>query len=87
MEILHFLQNICKFHCHYFFMAIYSRRTLNVLKKNYLTVSIILAISGVGYANEISLETITVDGNTPSTKGKLLGGELNSNESVVDEKN
>ncbi|WP_419693081.1 TonB-dependent receptor [Mannheimia haemolytica] len=57
-----------------------------MLKKNYLTVSILLAISGVGYANEISLETITVDGNTPSTKGKLLGGELNSNESVVDEK-
>ncbi|AHG76992.1 TonB-dependent receptor [Mannheimia varigena] len=57
-----------------------------MFKKNNLAVAVFIAISGISYANEAVLETINVDGSIPSTKGKLLGDELNSNEAVIDEK-
>lgn len=57
-----------------------------MLKKNKLAMAIFMAISGVSYANEVVLDTITVDGSAPSTKGKVLGSDINSNEAIVDEK-
>ncbi|EIJ71171.1 MULTISPECIES: TonB-dependent receptor [Pasteurellaceae] len=57
-----------------------------MFNKNNLAVAALIAMSGMSYASEIVLEEIQIDGSLPSTKGKLVGNELNSNEAIVEEK-
>ncbi|VEI44514.1 TonB-dependent receptor [Actinobacillus equuli] len=45
-----------------------------------MALSLLLLISNTLSASEETLDMITVEGNTPDTKGNLLGDGLNINE-------